>query len=228
MGHIRNQKLGEKLAHSLLSSCGKCPECGHYLTIKADYKKESKSFVAKKVCINRHFGCDYEEDISKDFNNALGLKSVFKKNKNDFNYTLGVSLSNNKVNSYVTTGTLKQSKMRDIPGKKNSFVLKMRDAHGKKISSIFSSLDPIVFDIMKKRMGDIRKCESCNEEFHFYSHKRNDFTTVYELVCPCCDATADISDCIGYNSFLEGRIDRADLSNFFNVTSINDCKIRWK
>lgn len=214
MGHIRNQKLGEKLAHSLLSSCGKCPECGHYLTIKADYKKESKSFVVKKVCINRHFGCDYEEDISKDFNNALGLKNVLKKNKNDFYFDLGKDLLKNRVNAYTTTGVLRDSITRD--------------AHGKKISSIFSSLDPIVFDIMKKRMGDIRKCESCNEEFHFYSHKRNDFTTVYELVCPCCDATADISDFIGYNSFLEGRIDRADLSNFFNVTSIDDCKIKWR
>lgn len=211
MGHIRNQKLGEKLAYSLLSSCGKCPECGHYLTIKADYKRAAKNFVAKKVCINRHFGCNYEEDISEDFNNALGLKNVLKKNKNDFNCN---SLLKNRVNAYATTGTLRESITRD--------------AHGKKISSIFSSLDPIVFDIMKKRMGDIRKCESCNEEFHFYSHKRNDFTTVYELVCPCCDATADISDFIGYNSFLERKIDRADLSNFFNVTSINDCKIKWK
>ena len=210
MGHIRNQKLGEKLAHSLLSSCGKCPECGHYLTIKADYKKESKSFVAKKVCINRHFGCNYEEDISEDFNNALGLKA----NKNDFNYNSGNSLLKNRVNAYTTTGVLRNSITRD--------------AHGKKISSIFSSLDPIVFDIMKKRMGDIRKCESCNEEFHFYSHKRNDFTTVYELVCPCCDATADISEFIAYNFFLEGKIDRADLSNFFNVTSIDDCKIKWR
>ena len=214
MGHIRNQKLGEKLAHSLLSSCGKCPECGHYLTIKADYKKESKSFVAKKVCINRHFGCDYEEDISKDFNNALGLKNVLKKNKNDFYFDLGKDLLKNRVNAYTTTGVLRDSITRD--------------AHGKKISSIFSSLDPIVFDIMKKRMGDIRKCESCNEEFHFYSHKRNDFTTVYELVCPCCDATADISEFIVYNFFLEGKIDRADLSNFFNVTSIDDCKIKWR
>ena len=200
MGHIRNQKLGEKLAHSLLSSCGKCPECGHYLTIKADYKKESKSFVAKKVCINRHFGCDYEEDISKDFNNALGLKNVLKKNKNDFYFDLGKDLLKNRVNAYTTTGVLRDSITRD--------------AHGKKISSIFSSLD--------------RKCESCNEEFHFYSHKRNDFTTVYELVCPCCDATADISEFIVYNFFLEGKIDRADLSNFFNVTSIDDCKIKWR
>lgn len=214
MGHIRNQKLGGKLAYSLLSSCGKCPECGHYLTIKADYKRAAKNFVVKKVCINRHFGCNYEEDISEDFNNALGLKNVLKKNKNDFYFDLGKDLLKNRVNAYATTGTLKESITRD--------------AHGKKISSVFSSLDPIVFDIMKKRMGDIRKCESCNEEFHFYSHKRNDFTTVYELVCPCCDATADISDFIGYNSFLEGRIDRADLSNFFNVTSINDCKIKWK
>ena len=214
MGHIRNQKLGEKLAYSLLSSCGKCPECGHYLTIKADYKRAAKNFVVKKVCINRHFGCNYEEDISEDFNNALGLKNVLKKNKNDFYFDLGKDLLKNRVNAYTTTGVLRDSITRD--------------AHGKKISSIFSSLDPIVFDIMKKRMGDIRKCESCNEEFHFYSHKRNDFTTVYELVCPCCDATADISDFIGYNSFLEGKIDRADLLNFFNVTSIDDCKIKWK
>lgn len=214
MGHIRNQKLGEKLAYSLLSSCGKCPECGHYLTIKADYKRAAKNFVVKKVCINRHFGCNYEEDISEDFNNALGLKNVLKKNKNDFYFDLGKDLLKNRVNAYTTTGVLRDSITRD--------------AHGKKISSIFSSLDPIVFDIMKKRMGDIRKCESCNEEFHFYSHKRNDFTTVYELVCPCCDATADISDFIEYNSFLEGKIDRADLLNFFNVTSIDDCKIKWK
>lgn len=214
MGHIRNQKLGEKLAYSLLSSCGKCPECGHYLTIKADYKRAAKNFVVKKVCINRHFGCDYEEDISEDFNNALGLKNVLKKNKNDFYFDLGKDLLKNRVNAYATTGTLKQSITRD--------------AHGKKISSVFSSLDPIVFDIMKKRMGDIRKCESCNEEFHFCSHQRNDFTTVYELVCPCCDATADISEFIAYNYFLEGKIDRADLLNFFNVTSIDDCKIKWK
>lgn len=228
MGDIRNEYEGDKLAYSLLSSCGKCPECGHYLTIKADYKRAAKNFVAKKVCINRHFGCNYEEDISEDFNNALGLKNVLKKDKKDSTYDLEMNFLKNRVNAYATTGTLKQSKIRDIPGKKNSFVLEMRDAHGKKISSIFSSLDPIVFDIMKKRMGDIRKCESCNEEFHFYSHKRNNFTTVYELVCPCCDATADISDFIGYNSFLERKIDRADLSNFFNVTSINDCKIKWK
>lgn len=229
MGHIRNQKLGEKLAHSLLSSCGKCPECGHYLTIKADYKRAAKNFVAKKVCINRYFGCNYEEDISKDFNNTLDLKNVLKKNKNDdFYFNSEKILLKDRVNAYTTTGTLKESIKRDAHGKKNSIVLKMRDAHGKKISSIFSSLDPIVFDIMKKRMGDIRKCESCNEEFHFYSHKRNNFTTVYELVCPCCDATADISDFIGYNYFLKGKIDRADLSNFFNITSINDCKIKWK
>ena len=214
MGHIRNQKLGEKLTHSLLSSCGKCPECGHYLTIKTDYKRAAKNFVAKKVCINRHFGCDYEEDISEDFNNALGLKNVLKKNKNDFNYNLDKNLLKNRVNAYVTTGTLKESMMRDANGKKSSF--------------IFSSLDPIVYDIMKKEMGDIRKCESCNEEFHFYFHQRNNFTSVYELVCPCCDATADISDFIGYNCFLQGDIDRAALSNFFNVTSINDCKIKWK
>ena len=119
MGHIRNQKFGEKLAHSLLSSCGKCPECGHYLTIKADYKKESKSFVAKKVCINRHFGCDYEEDISKDFNNALGLKV----NKNDFNYNSGNSLLKNRVNAYTTTGVLRNSITRDVHGKKNLFPL---------------------------------------------------------------------------------------------------------
>lgn len=209
MGHIRNQKLGEKLAHSLLSSCGKCPECGHYLTIKADYKKESKSFVTKKVCINRHFGCNYEEDISKDFNNALGLKSVSKKNKNDFNYTLGVSLSNNKVNSYITTGTLKESITRD--------------AHGKKKSFLFFTLEPIVREFMEKEMGDIKKCESCNEEFDYRFNCFN-----YEMVCPCCDATADISDFIGYDAFLKGKIDRADLSNFFNVTSINDCKIKWR
>ena len=119
MGYIRNQKLGEKLANSLLSSCGKCPECGHYLTIKADYKKESKSFVAKKVCINRHFGCDYEEDISKDFNNALGLKV----NKNDFNYNSGNSLLKNRVNAYTTTGVLRNSITRDVHGKKNLFPL---------------------------------------------------------------------------------------------------------
>lgn len=225
MGHIRNQKLGEELAYSLLSSCGKCPECGHYLTIKADYKRAAKNFVAKKVCINRHFGCNYEEDISEDFNNTLGLKNVLKKNKNDdFYFDLGKNLLKDRVNAYATTGTLKESITRDAHGKKSS----IRDAHGGKSSFVFSSLDPIIYDIMKKRMGDVEKCELCNEEFHFYFHQRNDFTGLYELVCPCCDATADISDFIGYNCFLKGMIDRAVLSSLFNVTSINDCKIKWK
>lgn len=120
MGHIRNQKLGEKLAHSLLSSCGKCPECGHYLTIKADYKRAAKNFVAKKVCINRHFGCNYEEDISEDFNNALGLKNVLKKDNNDFYFDIGKNLLKNRVNAYTTTGTLKESITRDAHGKKKN------------------------------------------------------------------------------------------------------------
>ena len=215
MGHIRNQKNGEKLAYSLLSSCGKCPECGHYLTIKADYKRAAKNFVAKKVCINRHFGCNYEEDISEDFNNTLGLKNVLKKNKNDdFYFNSEKILLKDRVNAYVTTGTLKESITRDAHGKKNSFD--------------FFSLEPIINDIMRKRMGDIKKCESCNEEFRFCFHQRNDFTIVYELVCPCCDAIADISDFIGYDCFLKGKISRANLSNFFNITSISDCKIKWK
>lgn len=211
MGHIRNQKLGEKLAYSLLSSCGKCPECGHYLTIKADYKRAAKNFVVKKVCINRHFGCNYEEDISEDFNNALGLKA----NKNDFNYNSGNSLLKNRVNAYTTTGVLRNSITRDAHGKKNLFPF---------------TLEPIVREFMEREMGDIKKCESCNEEFHFCLNQRKygSKTSVYELVCPCCDATVDISDFIRYDSFLKGKIDRIDLLNFFNITSIDDCKIKWR
>ena len=78
-------------------------------------------------------------------------------------------------------------------------------------------------------MGDIKKCESCNEEFDYCFNQRNDSKTgVFELVCPCCDATADISDFIGYDTFLKGKINRFDLLQSFNVTSIDDCKIKWR
>lgn len=53
-----------------LAKAGKCPQCGEFLYIHND--KFSKYYYVIKECLSDD--CDYTENISNAYNEAMGLK----------------------------------------------------------------------------------------------------------------------------------------------------------
>lgn len=62
-----------ELYGGFLRHAGHCPECNDllFVDIEEDWISSTKCYKVIKFCLNRD--CDYEKDVSKDFNSNLGI-----------------------------------------------------------------------------------------------------------------------------------------------------------
>lgn len=92
----------DELFKSFVLKAGHCPRCGDFLFPEVNGSKE-EGFTVVYECMNRE--CDYEVDVSDDFNVKLGLNESFNSVKKDLK-------CKNPPHVYYfpyTTGTLKAS-----------------------------------------------------------------------------------------------------------------------
>ena len=74
---LENPKVLETYKNFVLHA-GRCPECNDHLFPEITLKKDGSYKVMKK-CMDRN--CNYELDVSEDFNNHLGIRTPIKKEK---------------------------------------------------------------------------------------------------------------------------------------------------
>lgn len=240
----------ENLVHSLISRCGKCPKCGHYLTIKCEEKgrgKRTRHYKVKQKCINSAFGCTYEEDISDDFNNYLGIKKPQTDPNEPIIYYSGENPNKEERIKYIWSRealgvqAIDMSKLdsetrkafidRSVYGKKIEFGTKKSEKKAKRLDELFHKRFQLASLLSESKISEYLKenriCRHCNEPFDIQeSYNIIEKRQKIIMRCPLCYAEAEITSFYAYEWYLQGYLTLDELKKY-GVKDKKDCKIKW-
>ena len=193
---LENPKVLETYKNFVLHA-GRYPECNDHLFPEITLKKDGSYKVVKK-CMGRN--CNYKLDVSEDFNNHMGIKTLVKKEpkkrKEKKKEPVKIKNHGSVYWSLMANDTL-SNPMAEAPSK-----------------------------AMRELSEAIGECPICHHSEFEISVKYQVEIIRYEAlaVCKNCNCVFDVTDfaaVICYKDFPE------ILQRDYNVTGWKDCKMRF-